>query len=111
MHTPGVEPAWSTSSDTLRSLVTSGPDWTAQMKRLATRAPQLDIFGQSLVWRDKEGWQITDKGRAFLASIEAPFPAAATEAALPAEAELPPATLPPSFLMVGPKRRARHDRP
>ena len=90
-------------------LVTSGPDWTAQMKRLATRAPQLDIFGQSLVWRDKEGWQITDKGRAFLASIEAPFPAAATEPALSDEVEHSPA-LPPPVHTVGPKRRSHRRR-
>jgi len=30
----------------------------------------LDIFGQSLVIRDEDGWQITDAGRALLAAIE-----------------------------------------
>jgi len=58
-------------------LIGSGPDWTARMKRLAARAPELDIFGQSLVRRFDDYWQITDKGRAFLAIIDAPFPAAA----------------------------------
>lgn len=109
-------------------LITSGPDWTARMKRLAARAPALDIFGQSLVRRFDDYWQITDKGRAFLAiidapfpaaaltdagraflaSIEAPAPAAAVEPAMPAEAELSPNS--PPVLVVGPKRRTRQDR-
>ena len=54
----------------------SGVDWTERMKRLAARAPGLDIFSSGYVLRDAAGWQITDAGRAFLASIEAP--AAAT---------------------------------
>jgi hypothetical protein len=47
-------------------LITSGSDWTDRMKRLAARAPDLDIFSQSFVLRDNAGWQITDAGRAFL---------------------------------------------
>ncbi|WP_271595998.1 hypothetical protein [Bradyrhizobium sp. CCBAU 25360] len=49
---------------------TSGPEWTARMKRLAGRAPGLNIFGQKLVERDSGHWIITDGGRAFLASLE-----------------------------------------
>ena len=32
-------------------LITSGSDWTDRMKRLAARAPDLDIFSQSFVLR------------------------------------------------------------
>jgi hypothetical protein len=55
-------------------LISSGPDWTNRTKRLAARAPHLDIFSQSFVIRDNAGWQITDTGRAFLTSLEAPVP-------------------------------------
>ncbi|CUT12689.1 hypothetical protein BF49_3769 [Bradyrhizobium sp.] len=39
---------------------TSGPEWTARMKLLAERAPQLDIFTQRLVVRDAGDWVITE---------------------------------------------------
>jgi hypothetical protein len=52
--------------------MSSGTDWTDRMKGLAARAPDLDIFSQSFVVRDAEGWEITDAGRAFLVSLEAP---------------------------------------
>ena len=55
-------------------LISSGSDWTNRTKRLAARAPKLDIFGDSFVLRDDRGWQITDIGRQFLASLEAPIP-------------------------------------
>src|ERR1700692_4349476 len=51
-------------------LISSGPDWTDRTKRLAARAPELDIFTQSFVLRHSDGWQITDAGRAFLISVE-----------------------------------------
>jgi hypothetical protein len=54
----------------------SGPEWTARMKRLSARAPDLDIFGASYVVRDAAGWQLTETGAAFLAGLE--MPAAAT---------------------------------
>jgi hypothetical protein len=38
-------------------LITSGSDWTDRTKRLAARAPDLDIFSQSFVLRDNAGWQ------------------------------------------------------
>ena len=44
------------------------------MKRLAARAPNVDMFSSGYVTRDASGWQITDLGRAFLKSIEAPAP-------------------------------------
>ena len=49
----------------------SGSDWSDRMKRLAARAPNLDIVSSSYVLREPTGWQITDKGREFLAIIEA----------------------------------------
>lgn len=41
------------------------------MRRLATRVPSIDIFGNGHVLRDDEGWEITAEGRAFLAMLEA----------------------------------------
>jgi hypothetical protein len=52
-------------------LSTSGPDWTARLKRLAGRVPVIDIFGSGHVLRDDEGWQITPSGRDFLRALEA----------------------------------------
>ena len=51
-------------------LNTSGQDWTDRLRRLAARAPSLDIFGQGLILRDSSGWQITPEGRAFLDWLE-----------------------------------------
>ena len=51
-------------------LNTSGSDWTNRLKRLAARAPDLDIFGQKLILCDSSGWQITPEGRAFLDWLE-----------------------------------------
>ena len=50
----------------------SGADWSQRMKRLAARAPGLDIFSSGYVVREESGWLITDLGRRFLASIEKP---------------------------------------
>ena len=55
-------------------LMSSGPEWTNRTKRLAARAPDLDIFGNAFVLRDDTGWQITGLGRRFLASLEVPIP-------------------------------------
>lgn len=93
-------------------LTTSGPDWPARMKRLAARAPQLDIFGQYLVKRDEGGWYITDAGRAFLAQLAAaPDPTPVRDLPAPVELALPPLPEPPpAVLLVAPKRRTRHGR-
>ncbi|GLR83771.1 hypothetical protein [Bradyrhizobium iriomotense] len=56
--------------DYLAVLFTSGPEWTARMKRLAKRAPDLDIFGQKLITRESGEWIITEEGRAYLALLE-----------------------------------------
>lgn len=53
-------------------LTCSGADWSQRMKRLAARAPELDIFSSGYVRREPSGWQITQQGRDFLALIEAP---------------------------------------
>ena len=53
-------------------LMCSGPDWINRTKGLLARVPGLDIFSQSLVIRDTQGWQITEAGRALLAAIEDP---------------------------------------
>jgi hypothetical protein len=53
----------------------NGPEWTARMKRLAARAPDLDIFSSCYVLRDDAGWQLTQAGQAFLAAVEMPAPA------------------------------------
>jgi hypothetical protein len=53
-------------------LTCSGADWSQRMKRLAARAPDLDIFSSGYVLREASGWQITDVGRTFLTSLEAP---------------------------------------
>jgi hypothetical protein len=54
-------------------LTCSGADWSQRMKRLAARAPELDIFSSGYVLREPSGWQITATGRDFLNSIEAPL--------------------------------------
>lgn len=60
-------------------LMSSGSDWTDRMRRLAARAPKLEIFADGFVLRDDRGWCITDPGRQFLASLEAPISAHAEE--------------------------------
>lgn len=60
-------------------LMTSGRDWTDRTKRMLARAPGLDIFSQSLVIRDADGWRITDAGRALLITIEKPASAQTIE--------------------------------
>jgi hypothetical protein len=57
---------------------TSGSEWTGRKKRLAERAPDLDIFGQKLIAREPGEWRITDAGRALLLAVEQP-PATASE--------------------------------
>jgi hypothetical protein len=52
-------------------LAASGPDWNTRLKRLAQRAPTIDIFGSGYVLRDDEGWEITAAGRDFLRMLEA----------------------------------------
>jgi hypothetical protein len=85
-------------------LMSSGPDWTERMKRLALRVPDLDIFGSKLVSRDNTGWQITEAGQVFLISLDTK-PSAVRQPELPTE--LVPIPTPPPLLSVGFKRRRR----
>jgi len=73
-------------------LISSGTDWTNRTKRLAARAPKLDIFRDSFVVRDNNGWQITEGGRQFLASLDVPLSTASepTEAIETAFTKGPP---------------------
>ena len=80
-------------------LISSGTDWTNRTKRMAARAPKLDIFGDSFVLRDDNGWQITDGGRQFLASLEAPLPIAAEPVQAP-EVKQPRSSAPPTLRLV-----------
>jgi hypothetical protein len=88
-------------------LISSGSDWTDRTKRLAARAPGLDIFTQSFVLRDEAGWLITDAGRAFLASLEMPIQVSAGEEQPPEDLEtlVPPAL--PQVRLVSLNRRRR----
>jgi hypothetical protein len=92
-------------------LISSGRDWTDLTKRIAARAPDLDIFSQAFVLREPTGWQITAAGREFLASVEKPVPplAAPVEAA-PAVTDLPVTGPPPAPLIGANARRKRRRR-
>ncbi|WP_426438042.1 aminoacyl-tRNA deacylase [Bradyrhizobium genosp. P] len=87
----------------LAILSSSGADWQARIKRLASRVPGIDIFGNGYVLRDAEGWEITAAGRAFLYSLEA-----ITQDNLPPEP--PPETITPApgaLIVVGHRFRNR----
>jgi hypothetical protein len=75
-------------------LMSSGSDWTDRMRRLAARAPKLVIFADAFVLRDNRGWYITDSGRQFLASLEAPTPAHVQENEQPSGPGMPVVTAP-----------------
>jgi hypothetical protein len=67
------------------------------MKRLAARAPELDVFSSGYVLREPGGWQITAKGREFLISIEEPL-AEPAPVAVPTPAASDPTNLPPNVV-------------
>ena len=52
-------------------LATSGPEWSARMRRLAGRVRTIDILASGHVLWDGDGWQITAEGRDFLRALEA----------------------------------------
>ena len=82
-------------------LTCSGADWSQRMKRLAARAPELDIFSSGYVLREPSGWQITAKGRDFLISIETPLAEPAlTPVALPTSVVSDPTDLPPNVVQL-----------
>ena len=86
-------------------------DWTNRTKRLAARVPGFDIFSQSFVLRDDAGWQITEAGRAFLASVETPIQADNQRPPEPVATPVPAPASPPIRLVTvnrrGRRRRAR----
>jgi hypothetical protein len=81
-------------------LTSSGADWSQRMKRLAARAPNLDIFTSGYVLRDNSGWQITDAGREFLKSIEAPAPEPVVEPAASPPVVLEPPNRPQNVIQL-----------
>ena len=88
-------------------LTCSGADWSQRMKRLAARAPELDIFSSGYVLREPSGWQITAKGRDFLISIEAPLAEPAlTPVALSMSVVSEPTVLPSNVVQLVRRRRA-----
>jgi hypothetical protein len=94
-------------------LISSGSDWTDRTKRLAARAPDLDIFSQSFVLRDDAGWEITDAGRAFLDSVETPILTTAVggEQAPEAVVSVTPIPASPPIRLVAVNRRRPRRRP
>jgi hypothetical protein len=93
-------------------LTCSGADWSQRMKRLAARAPQLDIFSRGYVLREPSGWQITEQGREFLTVIEAPSAEpAVSPVAFPPPVVSDPSDLPPNVVdLVGYKIQRRRRR-
>lgn len=87
-------------------LMSSGSDWTDRMRRLATRAPKLEIFADSFVLRDERGWRITESGRQFLASLEAPAEAHAEGQEQSATVVAAPSQLQPTLRLVVDNTRA-----
>jgi hypothetical protein len=87
-------------------LITSGSDWNDRTKRLAARAPDLDIFSQSFVLRDNAGWQITDAGRVFLDFLQTPIQPTSDDRQAPDVAAIPALPLAPSpITLIGVNRR------
>lgn len=92
-------------------LTCSGADWSQRMKRLAARAPDLDIFSSAYVLREPTGWQITQRGREFLALIETPSAEPAISSVAPPSAVTDP-TAPPTNVvqLIGHKVQHRRRR-
>ena len=51
-------------------LFRSGSQWTDRIKCVSEHASELDLFGDGLVIRDAEGWQLTKAGRAFVEALD-----------------------------------------
>jgi hypothetical protein len=91
----------------------SGPEWPARMTRIASRAPDLDIFGQRLIDRQVGYWTITAEGLKVLDTLEQLDRRAAQgrfqrQAEQPADHERPlPATQPQPIARRNRPRRKR----
>lgn len=93
-------------------LISSGRDWTDLTKRIAARAPDLDIFSQAFVVRDPTGWQITPAGREFLATVEKrPLPLTPSVEVAIALAAQPAVAPPPPLTGLNARRQRRRRRP
>jgi hypothetical protein len=68
---PGGRASISDLNADLAVLSASGSDWTQRIRRMAARAPGIDIFGQGLVIRDNGGWQLTGEGRRMVQVMDA----------------------------------------
>src|SRR6195952_4084993 len=68
-HADGRSSLASLNND-IAILAKSGREWTDRVKRLASRASSVDLFGSGYIVRDQSGWQITGDGRHFLAALE-----------------------------------------
>jgi len=90
-------------------LATSGRDWADRTKRLAAKAPDLDIWSQGLVERLSGGWKITAKGRAVLDLMEA-RPAASEAGQVPAVEDSIAASKSPISTLRQPAGRAKRRR-
>ena len=79
------------------------------MKKLAARAPDLDIFSSGYVLRESCGWQISEKGREFLIMIETPSAEPLlTPVTLKPPVDFDPTDLPPNVVqLVGHKVHRR----
>lgn len=67
---PGGRAALEVVKQHLAIFYTSGPEWAARMKRIASRKPNLDIFGQKLIDREVGYWTITEEGWKVLEALE-----------------------------------------
>jgi hypothetical protein len=90
-------------------LATSGRDWADRTRRLAAKAPGLDIWSQGLVERISGGWKITTKGRALLDLMEA-RPGASETVQVPAIVDSIAASTSPVSPLRQPADRAKRRR-
>ncbi len=90
-------------------LATSGRDWADRTRRLAAKAPDLDIWSQGLVERLSGGWKITAKGRAVLDLMEF-RPAASETVQVPAVEDSIAASTSPVSPLRQPADRAKRRR-
>ena len=110
-HGSGRAPLASLNRD-IAILTASGAEWSALIRRLASRVSAIDIFGQGYVVREDDGWQITPAGRDFLTNLEA-----VTQDNLPQADETPVASAESaaseraSLIVVGHRFRNRIHRP
>lgn len=90
-------------------LATSGRDWADRTRRLAAKAPDLDIWSQGLVERLSGGWKITAKGLAVLDLMEA-RPAGPEAVQVPAAEDSIAASMSPVSPLRQPADRAKRRR-